>query len=336
MAQLVIPAAQLILLDHPLSYALTATADVPVVYLQQFWRTVSKVPGPEEMVFNHCLTTRTSGYNQTKINILQLFHVMINRTNFDYAALLWWDFISNVKQKKEAVQYPRFIKLIIVDLMNKFLEIPKRIDKDYLSIKDDVTLVSVYITGGVRVRGMLIPDEFLTEKIRAIANFKEYETVFMQIDVPMNQPQPVVSTQGTHRSTPRAYRTPTLTVSPQGKKLKQSAGESSTPQKSLKTTIRQQKVVEQEKDNDDSENRLEPRSHKDNPKTVDDDADNYVEKVDAEERGKMGNLETQTIISTPPRSPRIILSSDKNITQDLTDNVPLPTTTTSIPSHSKR
>ncbi|GJS60481.1 hypothetical protein Tco_0655265 [Tanacetum coccineum] len=62
MAQQVIPAAQLtigrcnnyvmlqsipcsldckivgqILLDHPLSYALTATADVPVVYLQQFW-----------------------------------------------------------------------------------------------------------------------------------------------------------------------------------------------------------------------------------------------------------------------------------------------------------
>ncbi|GKF39763.1 hypothetical protein Tco_0119824, partial [Tanacetum coccineum] len=28
-----------ILLDHPLSYALTATADVPTVYLQQFWRT---------------------------------------------------------------------------------------------------------------------------------------------------------------------------------------------------------------------------------------------------------------------------------------------------------
>ncbi|GKD96806.1 hypothetical protein Tco_1380703, partial [Tanacetum coccineum] len=28
-----------ILLDHPLSYALTATADVPAVYLKQFWRT---------------------------------------------------------------------------------------------------------------------------------------------------------------------------------------------------------------------------------------------------------------------------------------------------------
>ncbi|GKC59504.1 hypothetical protein Tco_1087102 [Tanacetum coccineum] len=39
-----------ILLDHSLSYALTATVDVPVVYLQQFGKTVSKVPGPEDMI----------------------------------------------------------------------------------------------------------------------------------------------------------------------------------------------------------------------------------------------------------------------------------------------
>ncbi|GJZ76203.1 retrovirus-related pol polyprotein from transposon TNT 1-94 [Tanacetum coccineum] len=258
-----------ILLDHPLSYALTATADVPYVYLQQFWRTVSKVPGPEEMVgyqgvvdkviafytknlaqpwqtmfkvFNRCLTTRTTRHDQTKINVLQMFQAMINRINVDYASLLWWDFMSNVKQKKEAIQ---------------------------------------------------------------------------------------------------AHRTPTLTTNPPGKKRKQSAGESSTRQKSLKITIRQQKVVEKEKDDDDFENRLEPGSHKDNPETVDDDVDNYVEKVDEEERGEMGSLETrtketQTTIPTLPRSPRTILYSDKNITQELTNNVPLPTTTTSILSYSKR
>ncbi|GKF60848.1 hypothetical protein Tco_0177634, partial [Tanacetum coccineum] len=39
-----------ILLDHPLSYVLTATADVLVVYLQQFRRTVSKVPSPEHTI----------------------------------------------------------------------------------------------------------------------------------------------------------------------------------------------------------------------------------------------------------------------------------------------
>ncbi|GJW72808.1 hypothetical protein Tco_0132178 [Tanacetum coccineum] len=108
-------------------------------------------------VFNRRFTTRTSGHDQTKINILQLFHDGINRTNVDYAALLW-------------------------------------VDEDYHSIKDDTPLVSVYTTGNVLVRGMLISDEFLTEEISATDDFKEYETVFDGVDVPMNQPQPVVVT----------------------------------------------------------------------------------------------------------------------------------------------
>nr|GEW15029.1 hypothetical protein [Tanacetum cinerariifolium] len=53
----------------------------------------------------------------------------------------------------------------------------RTVNKDYHSIKDDIRLVSVYTTGDVRVRGMLISDEFLTEKIRATNDFKEYETV---------------------------------------------------------------------------------------------------------------------------------------------------------------
>ncbi|GKC28649.1 hypothetical protein Tco_1035943 [Tanacetum coccineum] len=39
-----------ILLDHPLSYALTATADVSVVYLQQFWKTVRKEPDTKDTI----------------------------------------------------------------------------------------------------------------------------------------------------------------------------------------------------------------------------------------------------------------------------------------------
>nr|GEX53231.1 hypothetical protein [Tanacetum cinerariifolium] len=218
-----------ILLDHPLSYALTATADVHVVYLQQFWRTVSKVPGPEDTikfmlntqefvytmdmvgyqgvvdkvsafhtknlaqqgqtkfkVFSLYLNTRISRHDQTKIIILQMFHVVINRTNVDYAALLW-------------------------------------IIEDYHSIKDDIPLVSVYTTGNVLVQGMLILDAFLTVEIRATDDFKEYKTVFMNVDVPMNQPKLFVSTQRTHRSIPRTHRTPTLISSPKGKKRKQSA-----------------------------------------------------------------------------------------------------------------
>ncbi|GJS58796.1 hypothetical protein Tco_0653580 [Tanacetum coccineum] len=151
------------------------------------------------------------------------------------------DFMNNVFQKKEAIQYPYFIKLIIPNLMKKFPNIPKRIEEDYHFIKDDIPLVSMYTTGDVRVRGMLISDEFLTEEIYATDDFKEYETVFMNIDVPMNQPQPVVSTQGTHRSTPSAHRIPTLTTSPQRRKRKQSAGESSSPRQLHKITIKRKK-----------------------------------------------------------------------------------------------
>ncbi|GJV57480.1 hypothetical protein Tco_1458485 [Tanacetum coccineum] len=85
--------------------------------------------------------------------------------------------MNNAKQKKEAIQYPRFIKHIIIDSMKKFLEIPKRIEEDYHSIKDDIPLVSVYTTGDMRVRGMLILDAFLTKEIHDIDDFKEYETM---------------------------------------------------------------------------------------------------------------------------------------------------------------
>ncbi|GKB61309.1 hypothetical protein Tco_0917495 [Tanacetum coccineum] len=262
-------------LDHPLSYALTTIADVYMDMFKDILHLLVKTPenpfvAPVNIetieafmnrVFNRCLTTRTSGHDQKKINILQLFHALINRINVDYAALLWWDFMNNVNQNKEAIQYPRFIKLIIADLIKKFPSIPQRIEEDYHSIKDDILLVSVYTTGNVLVRGMLILDAFLTEEVRSFDDFKEYKTVFVNVDVLMNQPQLVVSTQGIH----------------------------SSPQKSLKITTRQQKVVEGEKDDDDTTDRLEPGSHKDNPEHVDDDDDDKnKEKVDKEEGGVDG------------------------------------------------
>ncbi|GJT02576.1 hypothetical protein Tco_0823745 [Tanacetum coccineum] len=83
-------------------------------------------------------------------------------------------------KKKESIQYHRFIKLIIVDLMKKFPNIPKRLEEDYHSIKDDVPLVSVYTKRNVLVRGMLISDALLTAEIRETSDFKEYEMVFMK------------------------------------------------------------------------------------------------------------------------------------------------------------
>ncbi|GJU64713.1 hypothetical protein Tco_1246548 [Tanacetum coccineum] len=200
-----------ILLDHPLSYALTATSDVPVVYLQQFWRMVSKVPGlgdtikfmlnTQEFIYTvdmfrdilHLLVKTPENLFVAPVNI-ETIEAFMNRVGYqgvvDKMSAFYTKNLARpwetMFKKKEAIQYPRFIKLIIPDLMKKFLDIPQRIEEDYHSIKDDIPLVSVYTTGNVLLRGMLISDVFLTEEIRATDNFKEYETVFMNVDVPMN------------------------------------------------------------------------------------------------------------------------------------------------------
>ncbi|GJX10984.1 FAR1-related sequence 5-like protein [Tanacetum coccineum] len=112
-------------------------------------------------------------------------------------------------------------------------------------------------------------------------------------------------------------------------------------------TNKQKQVSKGEKDEqsyddaDDSDNRLEPGSHKENPEYVDDDDDKEEDKVDAKEGNEMGSLEIrtekmQTPIPTTPRSPRINLSSDKNIVQELMDIVSLSTPTTSKDPYKQR
>ncbi|GJZ41109.1 hypothetical protein Tco_0587995 [Tanacetum coccineum] len=213
-----------ILLDHPLSYALTTTGDVPAVYLQQFWKTVSKVSNTKDTI-RYKLDTQEIMYtidmfcNTLKLPVETLKNPFIvpvniwiiesffNRVGYqgvvDKVSTLYTKFLAQPWQtmfkKKDYIQYPRFTKLIIVDLIKKYSSISSILREDYHSIKDDISL------------------------IRAIDDYKEYETVFVNIVVLMNQPQQVISTQGTHRSTPKAHRIPTLTfASPQGKKTKQS------------------------------------------------------------------------------------------------------------------
>nr|GEZ42083.1 hypothetical protein [Tanacetum cinerariifolium] len=156
-----------ILLDHLLSYALTATIDVPVVYLQQIWRTVSKVPGPEETI-----------------------KFMLNTQEFVYNV----DMFRNILHSLMETRDNPFVTPVNIETIEAFMN------------RDDIPLVSVYTTRDVHVRGMLISNEFLTEEICATDDFKEYETVFMNVDVSINQSQLVVSTQGTHRLKPRSQK----------------------------------------------------------------------------------------------------------------------------------
>ncbi|GKD78438.1 hypothetical protein Tco_1341059, partial [Tanacetum coccineum] len=169
-----------LMLDHPLSYALTTTSDVLAVYLQRFWKTVSKVPDTKDTI-----------------------KFKLDRQEIVYT-------------KKDVIQYPRFTKLIIADLMEKFDSNLLRLEEHYHFIRDDISLVSIYSTRNVTVRGMLIPDEFNIDDIRATKEYKE--------------------------TTPSAHMSPSLTTDiAQKKKRKHVVGETISPRKSLKVTIKQKK-----------------------------------------------------------------------------------------------
>ncbi|GJT01057.1 integrase, catalytic region, zinc finger, CCHC-type containing protein [Tanacetum coccineum] len=291
-----------ILLDHPLSYALTAIADVLTVYLQQFWKTVSMVPYTKETI-------------KFKLNSQEIIYTVDM-------------FRSTLQLPVETPENP-FIAPKTIRVIEPFMQ---KVGYQCVVDKDDIPLVSVYSTGNVLFQRMLISNAFLTDEIRATDDYKEYEMVLVKVVVPTIQLQPVVSTQGTHRTTPSAHRSPTLTTAtPQKKKKKkkkrkQVAGEQvhqenhsklpSDKRRNLslhKTTIAveaqenvakvQEKLEEEEKekmvegkdddesyasefpdsvfnDNDDSSTRIKPESHNENPETVDDDDETEKEKKD--------------------------------------------------------
>ncbi|GKB40059.1 retrovirus-related pol polyprotein from transposon TNT 1-94 [Tanacetum coccineum] len=202
-------------------------------------------------------------------------------------------------RKKDVIQYPRFTKLIIADLMKKFTSIPQRLKEDYHSIKDDIPLVSVYSTRNMLFRGMMISDAFLTDEIYATNDYGEYETK---------------------------------------KKRKQIAGEISSPRKSLKVTIKQKQAKntpipppsdDKERDeiteasllskdneesyasefansmlnddNDDFRTKIEPGSHKEHPKKIDDDDDDdetEKEKKDDEKKDDVEDKDNDDHIHT--------------------------------------
>ncbi|GJR47146.1 hypothetical protein Tco_1315249 [Tanacetum coccineum] len=211
-------------------------------------------------------------------------------------------------------------KLIITDLMKKFLSIPSRLEEDYHSIKYDIPFMSVYTTGNVTVRGMLISNAFLTKEFRATDNYKEYETVFVK-----KQSTTPILPPSDDRERDEITEANLLSLTLQKTTLAAEAQENIAKVQEKLAEEDIEKMIEGEEDEESYASEFADSMFND-----DDDSEKKDEKKDDE----MDSLENrtekmQTPIPTTPRSPRITLSSDKNIVQELTDTVSLSTATTS-------
>ncbi|GJZ04349.1 hypothetical protein Tco_0537624 [Tanacetum coccineum] len=275
---------------HSLRYALQATADVLAVYLQQFWKTIALVPDIDDTI---CFQLDNEDIMYTVDMFRAALHLPVETPEHLFIALEDMDtietFTNHVGYQGVVDKVSAFyIKNLAQPwkTMFKFDSIAARRGEPYHSIKDDVPLVSVYTTGNVRVKGMLIPDDLLTDDIHAIDDFKEYNVV-----------------------------TPALSDSPQGKKRKFNAGETSLLKQSLKIIIKQ-KPLDLAKSYNDlhiHDDMIEPGSHKDIPENVSDD-DNQGELTGRQET-RTEKMQTPTPILS--RSLRKHLSSDKEISHEL-------------------
>ncbi|GKE22970.1 hypothetical protein Tco_1434482 [Tanacetum coccineum] len=197
--------------------------------------------------------------------MFKVFH----RFYVDYASLLWWDFIHYVQQKKNVIQYPRFTKLIITNIMKKYESIHKRLKEDYHSIKDNTPLVNAYTIGMVTVKGMMIPDELITN-IRS----KQQKPISTTIPPPNDDQE----CDEIHSATLLS-----LAIHKTAKIVEEQENVAAVKEKILEEYV--ENIVEgADKESyasefadtvllekEDFDNRIEPMSHKENPKNIDDD-----------------------------------------------------------------
>ncbi|GKC54155.1 hypothetical protein Tco_1076900 [Tanacetum coccineum] len=226
---------------------------------------------------------------------------VVNCTNVDYAALLWWDFMNYVFQKKDVIQYPRFTKLIIADLMKKYPSIPQRHDEDYHSIKDDIPL-----------------------EIRATDDYKDYETMFVKSLGEEEEAKcwQTSSPRKSHKITIRKKKQITPSIPPpiDDREIDEIIEATLLSKKDEESYASEFVDSMLNDDVDDFGTRIEPRSHNENPKVI---ADDDVDKTDdvAEEKDNDDHTD-HTLVRT-------------HTTEEMTAPVSPTTATTSKPKNKR-
>nr|GEU77248.1 hypothetical protein [Tanacetum cinerariifolium] len=138
----------------PFYKAFLVTADVPEIYMQEFWATATtfdELPFEEEIL-------AFLRYLEDSGKIKKITDGMYYKKNIDIAYIMWEDFVYQVElndaKKSNEMYFLRFIKVIINFFMTKDPSIPRRNKFD-----------------------AMLPFELTNEDIRKSATYKEYYAI---------------------------------------------------------------------------------------------------------------------------------------------------------------
>ncbi|GJV79667.1 retrovirus-related pol polyprotein from transposon TNT 1-94 [Tanacetum coccineum] len=152
--------------------------------LYQPWRAILSL-------INQCLTGKTSGNDKPRHPVLLMLWGIMTRTDVDYAALLWEEFVQGIltffthrdsnkipskKPTPHIILYFQFTKPIIYYLGSKY-NIHRRPESPRHVTGDDFLLGNLkFVPKGEKdeVFGMPIPKELITEAIQKSEYYKQY------------------------------------------------------------------------------------------------------------------------------------------------------------------
>nr|GEX46797.1 hypothetical protein [Tanacetum cinerariifolium] len=206
----------------PFYKAFLVTADVPEIYMQEFWATATihhhsirfkmdnmkrivileyfremmhicpRLPGQtfDELPFEEEILAflRFLGHSE---EIKKLTDGMYHKKNVDFAYLLWEDFVYQVKHKDATksndMYYPRFTKVIIHYFMTKDPLIPRRNKVNWHYVRDDQIFTTIKLVlrhQNTQQFDVMLPVELTNEDIRNSKAYKEYYAVALGATLP--------------------------------------------------------------------------------------------------------------------------------------------------------
>nr|GFA52254.1 hypothetical protein [Tanacetum cinerariifolium] len=174
--------------------AFQVTADVPEIYMQEFWATAklhhnsirfkidTRKSALDLEAFREMLHISPRLPNQpfadlpTKEEILDFL-----RINIDFAYLIWEDFVYQVEHKNQKksneMNYPRFTKVIIDYFMTRKPSISRRNRIHWHYVRDDALFSTIKVVSRHQTTqqyGAILPIELTTDEIRNSNAYKEY------------------------------------------------------------------------------------------------------------------------------------------------------------------
>nr|GEV76266.1 retrovirus-related Pol polyprotein from transposon TNT 1-94 [Tanacetum cinerariifolium] len=240
-----------VLRNSPFFKAFLATADVPEIYMQEFWATtklhqhsicfkmdtrkhVLDLESFWEMLH---MSPRISGQSfaelpfeeeileflSLRLSQAQILWGLYHRSNVDYAYLIWEDFVYQVEHKNQKksneMYYPRFTKVIIDYFMTRKPSIPRRNRVNWHYVRDDVLFSTIKVVSrhqSTQQYGVILPIELTNDDIRNIKAYKEYYACATREAAPKPKASARKKKGGSASSTtlptPIATPTPTTTI----------------------------------------------------------------------------------------------------------------------------